>query len=208
MTILLPDEPGLAAAYADEQPVRDAHWKPRAGQVVMDIGAAVGSYTVPALAAGAGVIAVDPDAGATAKLERVAALNGFTEYVVSNVAVFDNPGYPPEMRAALENSPWPYLIPRPDTDWFPLDELTAGLRRLDWIKIDVEGAELGVLRSGRRTLTQHRPRLLIEDHTEVYPFVAAMDSRRQCRELLEAIGYTVTEVPWGPPPRTYLVCEP
>jgi hypothetical protein len=55
------------------------------------------------------------------------------------------------------------------------------------------------------TLTRFHPRLIIEDHTEVYPFVAAMDSRRLCRELLKRLGYQVKEISWGPPPRTYLV---
>lgn len=208
MDILLPDEPGLAAAYADEQPVRDAHWRPQDGDVVIDLGAAVGSYAIPALAAGARVIAVDPDYGATAKLERVAALNGLNGLTIVHAAVFDQPGYPGDMRAALEASGYAYLIPRREAAWTSLDDLAGGLGRLDWIKIDVEGAELGVLRSGISTLKRFRPRLLIEDHTEVYPYVAAMGSRRQCRELLGELGYAVTEIPYGPPPRTYLACDP
>jgi FkbM family methyltransferase len=206
--VIIPGEPGLAAAYTDEQPVRDAYWHPAPGDTVIDIGAAVGSYTVPALLAGARVIAVDPDRGATAKLERVAAANGLTDFTVLNAAVFDSPGYPADMRAALEASEYPYLIPRPDVLWATLDEIAEGLDKVDLIKIDVEGAELGVLRSGPRVLNALRPRLLIEDHTEVYPYVAQIDSRRLCTELLVEAGYTVTEVPWGPPPRTYLVCRP
>ena len=208
MSILLPDEPGLARAYADEQPVRDAYWRPGKGQVVMDIGAAVGSYTMPALAAGARVTAVDPDTDALAKLERVAALNGLTDYTSLACAVFDGGAYPEDMRAALEASGHRYMIPLRDAAYVTLDELAAGLDRLDWIKIDVEGAELGVLAGGIGTLTRLRPRLLIEDHTEVYPFTAAMDSRRRCTDLLTQAGYAVARVPWGPPPRTYLVCEP
>ena len=205
MSILLPDEPGLPAAYADEREVRDAHWRPQQGQMVIDIGAAVGSYTLPALAAGARVIAVDPDTAALAKLGRVAALNGFTDYTTETCAVFNAPGYPEDMRAALEAAPTADLIPARDADYVTLDELTVGLDRLDWVKIDVEGAELGVLYSGLKTLHRYHPRLLIEDHTEVYPWVAEMGSRKKCKDLLAAFGYTVTEVPWGPPPRTYLV---
>lgn len=140
--ISVPDEPGLAAAYADEQPVRDAHWKPEPGEVVIDLGAAVGSYAVPAMVAGAYVIAVDPDQQATDKLERVAKLNGLTGYRVVNAAVFDQSGYPDDMRAALETGGYAYLIPRPDAAWVTLDCLADGLTRLDLIKIDVEGAEL------------------------------------------------------------------
>jgi FkbM family methyltransferase len=208
MEIRLPDEPGLAAAYADEAPVRDAYWHPQQDQVVIDLGAAVGSYSIPAMAAGAYVIAVDPDRQATGKLERVAALNGLTRYQVVNAAVFDQPGYPAVMRAALEAGGYAYLIPRPDDPWTTLDLLASHLERVDWIKIDTEGSELGVLRSGIETLTRHRPALLIEDHTEVYPFVAAMGSRQACGELLGGLGYLVTLIPWGPPPRTYMACYP
>jgi FkbM family methyltransferase len=38
----------------------------------------------------------------------------------------------------------------------------AGLTRLDFVKIDVEGAELQVLRGGERTIEQFRPSLLLE----------------------------------------------
>ena len=206
--MIVPDEPGLAAAYADEQPVREAYWRPGPGDVVIDIGAAVGSYTVPALLAGAKVVAVDPDKDATDKLQRVATANSLHDYVIRNVAVFDQQGYPADMRAALEASGYAYLIPRPECAWVTFDDVAHDLDRVDWVKIDVEGAELGVLRSGPRVLGELRPRLLIEDHTEVYPYVAQTDSRRQCKTLLERAGYTVTEVPWGPPPRTYLVCQP
>lgn len=47
----------------------------------------------------------------------------------------------------------------------------AGIARADFVKIDVEGAELHVLRGGERTLTALRPTLLIEieqRHTERY----------------------------------------
>jgi FkbM family methyltransferase len=46
----------------------------------------------------------------------------------------------------------------------PLDELCAreGVRRLDFVKADVEGAELAVLRGGERMLASCRPALLLE----------------------------------------------
>jgi FkbM family methyltransferase len=203
--VRLPDEPGLLEAYADEAPIRDAYWKPRRGDVVIDAGAAVGSYAIPALIAGARVIAVDPDAGATAKLERVAALNGLQDYEIRHCALFDSGGYPDDMRAALEAGGYSYLIPPRGTEFITLDDVGASLDRLDWVKADVEGAELGLLRGGMSTLTRFHPRLLIEDHTEVYPFVAEMRSRHLCIELLEGLGYSVEVIPWGPPPRSYLV---
>lgn len=205
--MLVPDEPGLLAAYMDERPIREAYWRPQPGDVVLDIGAAVGSYTIPALMAGARVIAVDPDAEALVKLERIAVLNRLNGLTIVHAAVFDQPGYPEDMRSELESSEYARLIPHQDAAWTTLDNLADGLGRLDWVKIDVEGAELGVLRSGKSVLARFRPRLLIEDHTEAYPFVAAMESCRLCYELLESLDYRIILVPWGPPPRTYLICD-
>jgi FkbM family methyltransferase len=204
----IPEGMGLDRAYADEQAIRDAHWHPGSGEIVLDIGAAIGSYTIPALLNGALVIAVDPDRKATGKLARVAEFNGVSKFSICTAALWeDNFGYPTEMREALEDSDFSYLIPPASAKWLTLDQVVAiyKLDRLDWLKMDVEGAELGVLRGGVETLTRFHPRLIIEDHTEVYPFVAAMDSRRLCRELLKRLGYQVKEISWGPPPRTYLV---
>lgn len=52
-----------------------------------------------------------------------------------------------------------------------LDDLLADLDRLDFVKCDVEGAELDVLRSGAAALRRHQPNLLVEieaRHTRKY----------------------------------------
>lgn len=49
----------------------------------------------------------------------------------------------------------------------------AGLTRLDFVKIDVEGAELQVLEGGTRTIEKFRPALLVEieaRHTDRYQY--------------------------------------
>lgn len=204
----LPAEPGVAEYFADEAEIRDTWWQPQAGEFVLDIGAAIGSYTFAALQAGAKVIAVDPDRVALDKMYRVAELNGLLQgLVIFHAALFDEPFYPDAISAELAASAYAYLAPPPGSRFLTMDAVCAGLTRLDWVKIDVEGAELGVLRSGTETLRRFHPRLVIEDHTEVYPFVAAMDSRGQCHELLRGLGYEIIEVPWGPPPRTYWMCH-
>lgn len=43
-----------------------------------------------------------------------------------------------------------------------LDSFLPDLHRVDFLKIDVEGAELGVLRGGRRLLQTHRPKIIFE----------------------------------------------
>jgi FkbM family methyltransferase len=222
--IVLPDIEGLAAAYADERSIRDAYWHPERGDVVLDIGAGVGSYTLPALMEHAIVTAVDPDTVATTKLRLIAGLNGCKMLTICNFGVWESAAYPPEMHRALARAEqcdrvqlsmepewregWSYLIPRPGTQFVTFDELAGPLTRLDWVKIDAEGAELGILRSGMASIARLHPRLIVELHDEVYPYVAQMDSARQCRELLEGLDYRIQVVPYSPPPRSYLICEP
>ena len=191
---------GLEGYYfTDEKAVRDAHWHPLAGQVVIDIGSSMGNYAMPALMAGAAVLAVDPNAAHLATLREVAASNDADgRLTTACTALFDADGYPEDMRAALAASMWWDRAPQPGAEFTTLDQLAAeyDLERVDWIKMDVEGAELGILRSGTGTLAAHHPSLFIEDHTLVYPFVAAMESTRRIRELLEGLSYTVQEVPY------------
>ena len=49
----------------------------------------------------------------------------------------------------------------------PVDEILFQLNlRPDWIKIDVEGAEFEVLQGLKRTLTQGKPKLVVEIHKQ------------------------------------------
>jgi len=51
----------------------------------------------------------------------------------------------------------------------------------DYIKIDVEGAELLVLKGARRTLEKHRPSIFLATH--------GTDLKYDCMEFLETLGY-------------------
>ncbi len=53
-------------------------------------------------------------------------------------------------------------------------------RAIDLIKIDVEGAELAVLKGGRRVVERDKPVLIVEDNP---------DNRAALRTWLEALGY-------------------
>ena len=60
-----------------------------------------------------------------------------------------------------------------------LDRVCSDVReRISFIKIDVEGHELPVLRGGIETLTRHRPRLLIE-----------IEQRHSPTPILDTFGY-------------------
>ena len=76
-----------------------------------------------------------------------------------------------------------------------MDKIADGAS-VDWIKIDVEGVELQVLKGGIETLKRYRPKLLIEDHTRVYPWCEANQIRERVRDLLYGLNYTVVSVPY------------
>jgi FkbM family methyltransferase len=215
MNLILPDDPDITGWFKDEAEIREAYWLVQAGDVVLDIGSHIGSYAIPALAAGATVYAVDPDAGRLAILARLCEINSLdmSRLVTVNEAVAGAGGYTQDFRSALDAAPYPEHHAPAAARFSTMDDLAGRLAitRLDWVKIDVEGAELGVLQGGQNILGSAHPALLIEDHTDVYPFVAQMNSRHQCTELLESLGYTIETNRYQDnltPDRTFLICHP
>lgn len=73
-------------------------------------------------------------------------------------------------------------------------ELAAGRPAPDVVKIDVEGAELGVLEGMRETFQQHRPTLICELHgtaPEVCDFLESLGYRLEALETVESIRWHV-----------------
>jgi hypothetical protein len=63
-----------------------------------------------------------------------------------------------------------------------VDAVSALIKRYpDVIKIDVEGAELLVLRGARKTLQEGKPRVLLEVHSD--------SLKIECRGFLGRLGY-------------------
>lgn len=200
--------PPYALYYDDEQEIREKYWTPQAGEWVIDVGARYGSYTLPALAAGAGAIAVDPHAEILGLLHRAAVLNGFENQLITVcAALLDDQPYPEGLTEQIGER-WPAGSPGDDAQFSTLDEIADA--RVDWIKIDVEGVELQVLKGGLETLKRYRPKLLIEDHTRVYPWCEDNQIRYWVCDLLRNIGYGVQVVPYEPgarggAPRDFIV---
>jgi hypothetical protein len=63
---------------------------------------------------------------------------------------------------------------------------TGECRPPTFLKVDVEGAEAALLRGGKKTLQQARPRLLIATHS---PAV-----HTECAHLLCSYGYDLTQL--------------
>lgn len=212
--ITLPDDPNISGWFADEAEIREAYWRPQPGDVVADVGSHVGAYTVPALVAGASVYAIDPSYYHMKYcLMGICAENHLLEGLTTvNEALSAPGGYSQKFRRSLDAAPHSEHHAAPDARYTTLDELAQRFmwERLDWVKIDTEGAELGILQGGEATLGRFGPALVIEDHTDVYKFVARMNSRQRCTELLTRLGYNVQLVKYQghkTPDRVFMIAE-
>lgn len=114
----------------------------------LDLGALCGSWTLPALKLGAEVISIEPDLGFFKILENNVKLNAFERWTGYNYGVFDH-----NFKGDVYDMT--------DIQFISLNEIN---KPVDYIKIDVEGAEIEVLRGGANMLKRNRPILWIECH--------------------------------------------
>lgn len=148
-----------------------------AGDCCLDVGANLGYYTI-FLAKSVGprglVVAFEPFPGNFAILEKNIQLNQLQIVTLERSALSNCSGsirlihsvadpYSPTPSVggyAAEGDRVSVNVPS-----FRLDDYAAGLGKApNFIKIDVEGAELAVLEGARRTLAEARPALLVEIH--------------------------------------------
>jgi FkbM family methyltransferase len=185
----------------------------RPGAVFVDAGANVGEFSLFAgKRVGPGrVVAIEPLSSAFQQLETNVRLNGFEGIVrVLNLALAES-----EREFTL-------FVAREVDDWrrwgslnggtasifkatdrpvegervrgVPLDQVlaTEGIEHVDVVKVDVEGAELSVLRGAAKTLERDRPVLLVEICE--WNFQSAGYSRADLVTFLKAYDYRCSVV--------------
>jgi FkbM family methyltransferase len=144
------------------------------GDTVIDCGAHVGLFTKFALSRGAGrVIAVEPDPTNIAMIES----NLAAEITAGRVTVVKAGVWDEKSTLVLADSQEdsarhsfvrgvPNSTPLPGIPVLPLDDIVAelGLDRVDFIKMDIEGAERRALAGARRTLAQFSPKMAISTY--------------------------------------------
>lgn len=187
-------------SHVDEHGQRERFWARIAdGDVVIDVGAACGSYTLPALARGAAhVYAFVPeqvgvlDPSAELMLLSLEAnkwrgrcsilpfgLWSQTGWLVAHVHERMPEFFPPSVANVPDRA-----MPVTTLD----DVETLKLDRLDWMKIDVEGAEVEVLRGALATLRRFRPRIIVENH-----LFKDVNMEAKVAAILEPLGYSATD---------------
>jgi FkbM family methyltransferase len=154
---------------------------PKEGDTVIDIGAHIGRYTITSskqVGNTGKVVAIEADPDNFQLLKRNIALNNLTNVLPLNYAVFStrtrmklyeqsaSAKYNSLMlaRAAKTKN---YVEVNADT----LDSILKlnEINQVNWIKIDVEGAEFEVLKGSTKTLSTENVSLLIEIHNIADP---------------------------------------
>lgn len=185
------------------------HFKVKPGDVVIDVGAERGLWTLQACAAGADkVIAFEPDKDNYYKLCRNVYINGYADRCVPvNIALMDG-SYINSKYYKLGKTAGSFLVMDEeavktggiDMITTTLDVFLAGtfrqkpLEKIDWIKIDVDGAEMECLHGMKETLLKYNPTVYTEIHINYLP---ELESR--VRDFMAEIGYTDEEVTFHKP---------
>ncbi|MCA9882643.1 MAG: FkbM family methyltransferase [Anaerolineae bacterium] len=173
----------LGSYELDKQMAMVAHIRP--DQVVYDIGANVGFYTLLAakqVGSGGYVIAFEPFERNIQFLKRHIALNRLNNVTIETKAVgaengqaFFQEGNSPSMgHLAAVGIP---------VELITVDTVAAAGHAPDVLKIDVEGAELDVLKGASHTLTDHSPIIFLATHGE--------HVHQACIDFLHQHAYTV-----------------
>lgn len=175
---------------------------PQSGDVVIDAGAWKGHITVVAarLVGHRGtVVAIEPQKVMCDRLKNRLARLGLKNVTVVNSALFDSTS---EVGVAPRNDEDFNVFSRPvDTQdaervtLRTLDDIldTLGIRRVNFIKMDVEGAELEALRGMQATLSSMRPFLAIAS----YHIREGAATSSRVEEILRSYKYSCkTGNPW------------
>jgi len=151
-------------------------FSPKTNDVVIDIGAHLGEYSLAVAKNAEIVIAVEANPDTFKILQKNIELNKITNIIPINKAIYDSTGYQNLQifgdKSGLSSMVMNYedksdsIKVKTET----LDRLVDNLKleKVDWIKIDVEGAEYNVLKGAKQTisLNKERIKLIIELHGE------------------------------------------
>ena len=162
---------------------------PKPGDVFLDVGAYIGWYTIQAASAvgpSGRVIAMEPDPANRRQLETNLSLNAISTCTIVPLAAWSKAG---EIGWQSNDVPvWSKVGQTQNTSTVrseAIDALTAklGLDDVNWIKMDIEGAEIEALQGAQRVLGQFHPTLFIEIHETLEPVT----------RFLKEFGYTIEQ---------------
>jgi FkbM family methyltransferase len=163
----LDDKLGRAIYYSgcDFADLRALRRLVQQGSVVLDVGANIGYYSLLFAKWRAVVHAFEPFPETAHKLRRNLELNPALRVTMWEVALSDHEGSVSMAVPDTTNCGCNFLVAGSGN--IPTTRLDAfiqnhGLKRLDLIKVDIEGSEMAFLEGAAETIAAFRPRLMIE----------------------------------------------
>jgi FkbM family methyltransferase len=133
--------------------------------VVLDVGANIGYYSLQFAKWRAVVHAFEPYPDTARKLRHNLELNPALSMSVWEIALSDHEGYISMVVPETTNCGCNYVVPGPGKiQMTTLDAFVRAhdLRRVDFIKADIEGSEIAILEGGAETIGHFRPTLMVE----------------------------------------------
>ena len=181
------------------------------GMTVLDIGAHVGYYTL-IMAKRVGmegkVIAFEPNPVVRKIIEQNVDRNSYSHVVISPYALFSKEGYGLLNGRDNLNS---CLRPQPTkTDGsasimvFDRLKKVMGIDKVDFLKMDVEGAELDILFGMQELLEKYHPVMVIEVHVD--GLIQFQHSESEVHEYIQSFGYTMEEI-WSQTDTVTVLCK-
>ena len=169
------------------------HQHIRPGDQVLDIGAAAGYYTLLSakLVGNTGrVVSFEPDPNNLQFLRSHVEQYRLDQVTILPIALADETGTArfgggtgTGTGRLCNDGPTEVAVRR-------LDDVAAEMDlRPRHLKIDVEGAEMAVLRGGQRLIEKYRPTIFLSTHEKIVPGI-----HRQCCELLLQWGYSLSPI--------------
>jgi FkbM family methyltransferase len=159
------------------------------GAIFVDVGAHAGRWTLPMARFFRRVVAIEPNLDAyrvlTGNVKKAGLVNVYafniglsSEDGVKTLSELD--GIPSRSTLYPEFSRWP-VTKQTRVHMVRLDSwLSSSVGKISFIKIDVEGSEVEVLKGAQETLKKWRPRICVEAHSDrLY---------NGCCSLLESLG--------------------
>jgi FkbM family methyltransferase len=174
------------------------------GMTVIDIGAHIGLLSIimaQKVKPAGKVYSFEPTPSTFKLLQKTIAINDFTEIVKPNkMAVAEKKGktffYITDIEAhnsnSLSNNKRDYGNEhRIDVDLTSIDEFVTDnkLSKIDFLKIDAEGAEYSVLKGCEATLRRDKPKIILALHPA--SIINFGNSLEQIWDYLQSFGYTV-----------------
>lgn len=172
-------------SFYDEAVVRDRDWTVQKGDYIIDVGSAYGSYALTAMASGAcRLLCFNPNEGENEALRSNLSLNGWSADIRSD-GLYSKSGWIDDVSQIFT----PYHVDGSfkvvSLDSLALSEFDEAPRI--FLKLDVEGAEVEVLKGAEAFLKRNIDKLhiLVENHEFKAPGISL-----QVREYLTLLDFT------------------